>query len=215
MLENLERIVDRSEVLNGVQKLYIKSLSKDIGEAQSYEDGFRLVSNFRNQVIQSEELTENDRLLLIELAAGSEALLEFIENGGGQMIQKQFANNISHPPFGRLAGCSVNWRGVWMDGVVGLVGGAVYGGYIGATAGTFTVPILGTVAGGVGGAVFGGASGFISGVTYGIASNLLTSCFRPSLVQSYATCDSAWDAFMNNQTSNLPKQCFEVSVSFK
>jgi len=79
---------------------------------------------------------------------------------------------------GTSGGCSVNWRSVWAGAVVGGTSGAIAGAYLGASGGTVVFPGLGTASGAVGCGVFGFALGFISGVTEGVASELLTSCFR-------------------------------------
>jgi len=211
-IQTLDNVIDTSKIFNNIQKMYIKALSKDIAVAESYGDGFDLVNSFRNEVVQASELSSNDKVLLLELAAGSNALLEFMENGGVQMVQSNLVeilgNNI---PFGRTEGCSVDWRKVWIGAVVALTVGVVSGAIAGATVGTVTVPILGTAAGAVGGAVFAGAVGFASGALYGIATDLIASCPRQvSLQQTYASCDEAWRAYLSNQTNNMPSECFVV-----
>jgi uncharacterized membrane protein len=71
----------------------------------------------------------------------------------------------------------IKWKQAFQNGVKGFAVGAVYGGYTGATAGTFTVPVLGTAVGLVGGAVYGGAWGFATGVAGSIVDDLLDEYF--------------------------------------
>ncbi len=213
-METVDNVIDTSRIFNSIQKMYIKTLSRDIASLDNYVDGFSMVTAFRNQITHSKELEENDKILLLEFASGANALLEFMENDGAlavqRSLQEMLGNSVS---IGRTLGCSVEWRSVWAGAVVGLAAGVVYGGIIGATTGTFTVPILGTAVGGVGGAVFAGAWGFTSGAVYGITSNLLTSCFRSgTLQQNYYSCEEAWEAYLSYQTNTFPSDCFIVPI---
>ena len=215
-IQTVENVIDTASIFNDIQKMYIKALSKEIAVAESYGDGFELVNSFRNKVIQASELSDEDKILLLEIAAGSKALLEFIEAGGVQKVQNDLVELLGNDiPNGRIAGCSVDWRGVWMGGVLNLLGGATIGGLTGAFAGSFTIPLLGTVAGAVNGAVIGGAVGFTTGVLYGIVGDLMTSCFRPdspTLQQTYSSCGDAWEAYMTGKTNTMPSKCFVVEI---
>ena len=217
-IQTLDNVIDTASIFNDIQKMYIKALSKEIAVAESYGDGFELVSSFRSQVVHSRELSDDDKVLLLELAAGTKTLLAFIEDGGTKEMQSSLLGvlNIA-TPFGKTMECSVDWRDVWVGAVFGLVTGATYGTYIGATAGTVTVPILGTAVGAVGGAVFSGAVGFVSGTIGGIATSLFTSCTRAensNLQQTYASCEAAWEAYMTYETNKMPSDCFQVPVLF-
>ncbi len=211
-------MVDTADILNTVQKMYIISLGTEILAAQTPSLALEEIGYFREKVVNSDDLNHQQRILLLEFVAGSKVLLEFLQNGEVLKTSNNIAFNLyGDVPISRTAACSVNWRSIWMDGVVGLVGGAVWGGYIGGTAGTFTVPVLGTAAGAVGGAVFGGASGFISGVSYGVASDLLTTCFRKSssVVQTFSGCNQAWAAYDHFEIKELPADCFRISIPIK
>ena len=213
--ESLNNIIDTTRVFNDIQKTYIKIFSNDIFNIQEYSEGFELVAAFKQTITNTQELTDNEKMILLQLASGTNSLLEFMKNDGVEKMQNSMAAIVgSYIPNGRALGCEVDWRGVWSGAVIGLVSGAVYGGYLGATVGTVTVPVLGTAVGAVGGAVFSGAVGFTSGAVSGIASSLLTSCFRNNtLQQSYSSCADAWEAYLNYQTNIFPSDCLNVPVS--
>lgn len=215
--QNFETIVDTASVFNNVQKIYIKALGREILDSRNYSDGLEAVTTFRNKVLNSDKLEQDDKLLLISLSASSQTLLEFFKENGINRMQNSLSSLIgSDLPYGRTVGCSVNWRSVWIGGVVGLTTGAVSGAIAGATVGTVTVPVLGTATGAIGGAVFAGAVGFFSGVVYGVATDLIASCTRDSqLKQNYTSCELAWEAYMNNKTNEIPAGCFEVSIHIK
>ncbi len=213
-MQTMDNVIDTTRIFNTVQKMYIKALSRDIAGLENYVDGFEIVNAFRNQITHSKELEENDKLFLLEFASGTNALLEFMENDGAIAVQRSLQEMLGNSvPIGRTLGCNVNWRSVWAGAVVGFTVGVVVGGITGATAGTFTVPVLGTAVGGVGGAVFGGAWGFASGAVTSLAGNFLTSCGRSGkFQQTYASCDDAWEAYTNNQTTTIPSDCFLVPI---
>lgn len=135
--------------------------------------------SFQESVVAS-SLTDDEKLELLVLSTSVVAFANFLENGGIERIQAIIANELEANgiPNGKTMGCSIDTRGVLADAVVGLVAGATYGGYVGATTGTFTIPGILTVAGGVAGAAAGGAFGFVTGALEGIASNLLQTCGR-------------------------------------
>ncbi|TDI63830.1 MAG: hypothetical protein E2O88_12100 [Bacteroidetes bacterium] len=214
-IQTLNNVIDTARIFNDIQKMYIKALSRDIAGLDNYVDGFVMVTDFRNQITHSKELSENDKILLLEFASGTNALLEFMENDGAMAIQRSLQEMLGNSvPIGRAMECSVDWRGVWAGAVVGFTWGVVRGAFIGATAGTVTVPIVGTVTGAVSGAVILGAVGFAGGTVTTIAANLLTTCFGPNntLQQTYPSCDAAWEAYLNNHTNIFPSDCFIIPV---
>ena len=216
ILQNMVNVIDTLWVINAIQKGYIKSLIRDIADIDNIDNGLELVTRFRTDVVQSKKLNNDDRILLLEMAAASDAYLKFMKNDGAQKVQNELVRLLGNDVAeGRSTACSVDWRGVWMGAVFTAGTSAAYGFYLGATAGTVTVPVLGTVAGAVGGAVFSGAVGFVSGAIGGIATSLLTTCTRSgnsTLQQTYASCDSAWEAFANNLTKEIPEECFVVTI---
>ena len=215
IVESLNNIIDTTRAFNDIQKTYIKKFSNDILAVQEYSEGFELVTVFNQKITNTKELTDTEKLILLQFASGTNSLLNFMNNDGVDKMQESVTAIIgSYIPYGRALSCSVDWRDVWSGAVIGLVSGAVYGGYLGATVGTVTVPVLGTAVGAVGGAVFSGAVGFTSGAVSGIASSLLTSCFRNNtLQQSYSSCEEAWEAYLNFQTSVFPSDCLTIPVS--
>ncbi len=173
----------------------------DYVENMSYADLYNidaLVAPFEDQFENSlMSRTEKDGLLGLALAV--KAMAKFIKNGGDEQIKEYlyFLGAIGGSPMpfattncrecpskvpghsgGGGGGCSVDFRSVWTSAVMGLVATGVAGGYAGATAGFFTLPILGTAGGAVGGAVYGAASGFVSGALFGVAGELLRTCGR-------------------------------------
>jgi len=216
-LGTLNNLIDTAQVFNEVQKMYIKSLSGEIMAVESVAEGYKVVAMFRDKVLNANNLGENDKVILLEIAAGSGTLLDFFKNGGVQMVRNNLSDKLGGAlSFGRTTGCHVDWRGAWMDGVIGLTVGAAFGFYAGATGGTIVMPIVGSVTGAVNGAVIGGAIGFTSGVLQGIASDLFLSCSRnttPRLAQSFASCELAWEAYYNNRTSKIPSDCFNVRIT--
>ena len=217
-LNLLESIVDSTNVLSEIYRVLIKDLAHNMMAAQDYQDGYRIINDFEYKVLNSSDMPHAIKIELLELLAGSYALIRFFETGGYQLVNKNLADRLEiNHPVERTAGCQVDWRGAWMDGVIGLTLGAASGFYAGATGGTIVMPIVGTVTGAVNGAVIGGAIGFTSGVLQGIASDLFLSCSRntnPRLVQSFASCELAWEAYYHNKTNQIPPDCFEVRFTF-
>jgi hypothetical protein len=153
-----------------------------IGKLLSLEN-LELVSSLSsdfNLQISNSVLSEDEKLELFALSAASNALSKFLANGGIDVIYLAISENSddNSSTNGRVKDCSVNWRNVWLGGVVGFFSGGAYGGYVGCTGGTVVLPGVGTAAGCVGGAVLGAAGGFIGGSVSGVASELLGSCFR-------------------------------------
>ena len=111
MIQTVENVIDTSKVFNEIQKMYIKSLSKDIATLQNYTDGFGIITSFRSQITNSKELSDSERIILVEFASGANALLRFIQNGGLVKAQKSLTtilgNNLT---IGRTLGCSVDWN---------------------------------------------------------------------------------------------------------
>jgi len=216
-LGSLKEVVNQNNVISDLQKSYILSLAEDIMEVQNYQQGFALIEMFSKKVDNSLELTQDEKLLMTELIAGSEVLLELIESGDIDELRNNVHSEISYAlPGGRTTGCSVNIREVWLGGVVGLATGAIAGAIAGATVGTVTVPLLGTVTGAVSGAVVAGFTGFVSGVATEVVGDLLGTCFRSTtLVRSFKSCDQAWAAFTQGIIPELPSNCFTIPISFK
>ena len=212
----VNRMIDSSAAFNLPQKEYIKWLTRDIAKVQDLDQGLQLVTEFRSQITNSAELGDEDKLILLEIAAGSHALLKFFKEGGVEEIQKGFPGIVlAKTGNGKAAKCQVEWRKIWISGVVSFTAGAISGAIAGATVGTVTLPLFGTATGAVGGAVFGGAAGFSSGVIYGIASDLIASCSRPGeprFQQTYRSCEKAWQAYVLNQTKKIPNGCLVVEV---
>jgi hypothetical protein len=147
---------------------------EDVGKARI------LSTKFQDKVVASPLRTE-DKLVLLSVSSSMIALTEFIEEGGDKQINnilQELYNTQGSKSFARNKGCGVNWKSVWAGAIIGGAVGAAGGCYAGATAGTVTVPVVGTVTGCVSAGVVGGAGGFLSGALEGIASELLTSCFR-------------------------------------
>jgi hypothetical protein len=133
-----------------------------------------------NLQIANSLLSEEEKLELFALSAASNSLAKYLTNGGIDAIYLALAENLlgNSSTNGRVTGCSVNWRNVWLGGVVGFFSGGTAGAYAGCTGGTVVLPVVGTATGCVGGAVLGAAGGFIGGSVSGVASELLGSCFR-------------------------------------
>ena len=216
-IPNIDQVFGNTNTLSILQKSYIKSFANDITRVESYDQGFELVDSFKNKLYQSTELSEEEKLLLLEIAVGSEVLLDFITTGRLDYLNRNIMNELGNEPAsGRVTGCTVEWRKVWLGGVVGLTTGAITGAIAGATVGTVALPVLGTATGAVSAAVFLGFSGFVTGVASGVVTDLLGSCFRSTtLVQSYESCGQAWEAFNQGIITEVPPNCFSVSLSIK
>lgn len=132
-----------------------------------------------NDKIANSKLNEDEKFELFALSSVSNSLAKFLTNGGVDVIYAALSEKLnSEINGGRMQGCSVNWRNVWLGGVVGFFGGGAAGAYTGCTGGTVVLPGVGTAAGCVGGAVLGAAGGFIGASVSGVASEHLGSCFR-------------------------------------
>lgn len=147
-----------------------------------------LSSDFNSEIAIS-ELSEDEKLELFALSAASNSLSKYLSNESIDIIYLAIEKNLSDnssKAFSRSlgdytplsGGCSVNWRSVWLGGVVGFFGNGTAGAYAGCTGGTVLLPGVGTVTGCVAGAVFGATVGFVGGSLTGVASELLGSCFR-------------------------------------
>ena len=214
----LEKLSIDSKAFNTAQKAYLIWLTRGIDSSNNYTEGFELVKTFKDQVSSALDLTDDEKLLLLEIAAGSRALLELFQEGAVEEIRQKLTSSWHGTDWNsKITRCSVEWRKIWISGVVSFTAGAVSGGIAGATVGTVTIPILGTATGAVGGAVFGGAAGFTSGVLYGIATDLIASCSRsgdPQFQQTFGSCENAWEAYIMNQTNEIPSECLLVEVLF-
>ena len=214
----LNKVMDTTTVFSEVQKMLVKNYAKHMLVAKSYQDGYNAILKFKDQVMHTMELTWSEKLELLQIAAGSHALIQFFQTDRLELLRNNFAHKLGESiPVGKVVGCTVDWRGAWMDGVIGLTLGAASGFYAGATGGTIIMPVVGTVTGAVNGAVIGGAIGFTSGVLQGIASDLFLSCSRntePQLAQSFASCELAREAYYNNKINQIPLGCFQVRFTF-
>jgi hypothetical protein len=145
---------------------------------ESFEEAKESANDFQNELIGNRSLSKDEKIELIGIAQGIIEYANFIQNGGISIIESALSVELSKHVNGRVtAGCSVDTRGVLAAGVLGLVGGAIKGAVTGCTGGIVAGPI-GVASGCVGGAVMGGASGFIVSIGFGIAEQLLISCFR-------------------------------------
>jgi hypothetical protein len=140
----------------------------------------RIVRNFNIQVLNSAfTQEEKDELLLLSSAALN--LGDFFMNNGIDIINQQMVSAFGDPTSptfgGRIQGCSVSTKSVWVSAVWGLTTGAVVGAYTGATAGTVASPI-GTVTGAVSGAVVGGATGFVTASIGSVVTQLWETCWN-------------------------------------
>ena len=213
-IQTLERMTNNADAFNVPQKAYINGLSQDILAAENIDQGFSIVLDFRNQVSQAKDLDETQKLLLLEMAAGSQALLEFFKSGRADEVQSNLVSMLGNKlPAGKVAGCSVNWRNVWIGGVVGFSWGVARGLVLGATTGTVAVPVVGTVTGAISGAISLGAIGFIGGSAGAIAGDLIGTCFRSTRYNPvFSSCDQAWDAYLTNKINSMPADCFLVPM---
>lgn len=139
-----------------------------------------IVRNFNIQVLNSLFTTEEkDELLLLSSAALS--LSNYIASGGGDIINQEMNTVFGDPEAptfgGRIQGCSVSTKSMWVSAVYGLTTGAVYGAYVGATAGSLASP-LGTVTGAVSAAVVAGATGFVTGAIGSVVTQLWETCWN-------------------------------------
>jgi uncharacterized membrane protein len=212
----LERLSIDSKAFNTSQKAYLIWLARGVANSNNYTEGFELVKTFQDQVSEAPDLTDSEKILLLEIAAGSRALLELFQDGAIEDMRDKLTTSLDSTGWNnKTTQCNVEWRKIWISGVVSFTAGAVSGAIAGATVGTVTIPLLGTATGAVGGAVFGGAAGFTSGVLYGIATDLIASCFRsddPQLQQTFSSCENAWEAYILNQTNEIPSECLVVEV---
>lgn len=177
--EILTGFVGSADLFSNEQMIYIEqfiaqvNLSDDISNAQTAIDYF-------NNSVERSTLTEDEKIILYGFSASNQSLITFYDNGGIDAAYNEMSQQLGLDPTngGRVEGCTVSFRSVWLGAVVGGVVTGTTGAIVGATAGTFTVPILGTAVGGIGGAVFGFTSGFIGGALTSVATELLSTCFR-------------------------------------
>jgi hypothetical protein len=177
------------DYLNEAQKNILSPVFLPIIDATSYSELKGYTDQLNSRTINS-NLSESDKTELLTISAGLWATGRYLENGGGQTIYNEVAKIVNQVPTSgggnptgprkplRVAGCTVDFRNVWLGASIGFFTGAAGGFYTGATAGTVVVPIIGTVTGAVSGAVAAGAAGFVGGAISGVASELLGSCFR-------------------------------------
>jgi hypothetical protein len=169
----------------------------------SEEDFYTLIYNYQAKLADAENLSFEEKIVLIGLIEYAHALHESILEGAFSPI----INEIRKASGGRISnelcgdendncpmeisycsqnpadcnvtgsnGCTIDWGNVWQDAVIGFGFGFAGGAYTGATAGTVTFPIVGTVTGWVAGGMVGGAVGFTGGATQEIAGQLFFNC---------------------------------------
>ncbi len=179
--EILSGFISNSNVYTAEQHHYIDPFISKFVNVENYESAMILARNFESEIMTS-NLTQEDKILLIQFSASSLALTEFAQKGGIEEMRNKIAEDLGiDNQNGRINGaCNVDWRMVWLGGVAAGVVGAYTGATAGATAGTVVFPVVGTVSGVVGGGVVGFASGFVSGTLTGIGVSLLGTCFRGS-----------------------------------
>ena len=144
--------------------------------SNNFIDDYMLHVNDFNLQIEKSNLELERKYELLAISASIFVISDFLLNGGIETIQNQLG--YSDIPNGRVHRCRVNTRNVFGAAVISAFATGGVGAYVGATAGSFTVPILGTAAGAVGGGVFGFASGFVTGAVLGVAAELLLTCAR-------------------------------------
>ena len=207
MLDMTHQVIDTTSVFNDLQKQFISDLTNEITSQPEISQGASILEQFNDEVISENDLTEEEKLVLLEFSAGIASLVTFVEDGGIDNMRSSLEEQLiasGNVEAARRLSCSIDPRAVLISGVVSFAGGAIWGAHAGATAGTFTVPILGTAVGAIGGAVFGGASGFVGGVLYGIAAELLSTCFRSvSLRPTPEDCEQ----YYTIGTNNIPSRC--------
>ncbi|WP_115867368.1 hypothetical protein [Marinoscillum furvescens] len=212
--ESIGDLIDTVSMFGENQKIIMKHLTDQIFELEYLDEGYDIVDSFEQELNNSNDLTEEERIQLIEFTSSTRALLDFMSSDGIQAMYAQMApefNDSTSAQNGRVMGCDVGWRSVWAGAVVGFTVGAVKGGITGATGGTVVFPGLGTATGAVGGAVFGGALGFIGGATTSVAANLITSCFRPEMAGRHETsCRQQYDYYRNGWINSIPSSCYSV-----
>lgn len=199
-------VFDLTNTFSENQKALLIPFSEQMMSLTDFTNGSELITAFNDQVIVSSDLSDEEKIQLIEFSSGFHAMIGFFKNGGmDQMYEKIYGESSSE---GRKLDCSIDIRSVWAGAVIGLSIGAVRGGIAGFFAGSFTVPVLGTATGTVGGAVFGGAAGFVGGAISSIASGLLLTCGRPTPRQSgYASAScSQMGSVMG--LAGLPSVCY-------
>lgn len=197
-------IFEISNIYNENQKELLVPFTENILDINNENDGFNVINDFKEKVYESISLTYEEKVQLIEYSSGMQSILAFVNNGDLDRIQsKIFGKSVNN---GRQLECNVNMRDVWAGAVIGLAYGAIRGGVVGGTTGTFTVPVLGTAVGGVSGAVFGGAVGFVEGAITATVGSLLLTCGRSN--SKFNGYTSASCKKMAKMGLRLPTSCY-------
>ena len=163
--------------VSGEQMPILKKFLDELFVTEEYGKVKILARNFQNN-LSGANLSKDEKLELLSIAAGIYALGDFLEKGGLQMVGEKIAVLGNESDYNPNLRCRVDMRAVWAGAVFTGGIGAVRGGMVGCVGGTVLFPGLGTATGCVGGAVFGGAAGFIEGAIGGVAGSLLLTCWR-------------------------------------
>lgn len=202
-------IIDSASVFSNQQRRILKAIINEISDLQDLNNGYDIIESFEERINKSDNLSSNEKIQLLQFTSSTQALLEFMLNGGWHSIYAQLAEEIDQDP--TVYHCDLKWRNIWAGAVVGFSLGAVKGAISGATGGTVVIPGLGTATGAVGGAVFGGAIGFISGATTTITASLITTCFRPTTTGQHTTsCNQLYDYYLQGWVYKIPEDCYTV-----
>ena len=172
---------------------FISEMESAMMDVESAEDLNDLIVRFRNKATGNDLMTDEQKLEMLAMVEYTHAMHEYLINGGLDEIADRIENfdegsgagsrvyaqrQIDYKCNGSCGakGCSVNWRNVWQDAVVGFVVGGTSGVYVGATGGTVVLGPLGTVTGAVGVGVVGAAGGFVGGALQEIGGQLFFNC---------------------------------------
>ncbi len=173
------RISDDYQVFSQGQINLFSELQNDLGTINGPTDAMNVAVAFRDKIgisnLNDEEKTQMLAMTEYVYITGKyfSENLEYIEDYGSDPEENNFLQKSS-----RVSGCTVDWRGAFINGVVGGFAGGIAGGYTGAAGGTVALPGFGTVTGAVAGAVFGFAGGFTAGVMKKIMTELIRTCAR-------------------------------------
>lgn len=198
--------------LNDEQKSLMNSLVSEVSALSDINGTISLIASYNEKVVASPTLNEEQKVQLLAFSALSASFVKFMNEGGVEDIYSLMAKELGVSDTGTNArvysGCTVNWRSVWAGAVIGGAVGAIGGAKAGLAGGTIALPGIGSATGAVGGAVLGGAGGFLGGTVTGVATELLTSCFRN--IQSVdVLCKNFFDRYLNGEVSamQIPDEC--------
>lgn len=219
--EIVSNAFDGVQTFTDLQKDFMTTLTTDISQLDDINDAVDIISTFNQKVIKTEQFTEEQRIQLLSFSALAGSFVTFVNDDFGGIYEElsgEIGGSTSSSNSQRVAACSVNWRGVFLGGVVSFAVGAYAGGKAGLVAGTFTLPGVGTVTGAVAGAMLGGAGGFTGAVITGVAAELLGSCFRNAKGLE-VSCQQTFDRFLQGEitSAQIPRACtdnLEINFGF-